>query len=168
MSNEKFCCFTGHRNPAKADLPGLKTKLEQMIESLICQGVSRFLNGGAVGFDALCAEIVLDFKQKNEAVKLVMILPCRDQDKSWSEKDKAAYKDILAAADETIYVSEEYFDGCMKLRNIRLVEESDFCIAYVKRQRSGSAQTMRLAQKKGIPIFNLAVDNPEDSSNKKN
>ena len=160
MSTEKSCAFTGHRKIPKADIPMLKKRLQETIESLINQGVYRYLNGGAVGWDALSASVVLDFKAKNNAVKLIMILPCRNQDEKWSADEKTVYKEILAAADEIVYVSEEYTADCMKKRNIRLIEESDYCIAYMKHQRSGSSQTVRLAKEKGIPVFNLAEDAP--------
>jgi uncharacterized phage-like protein YoqJ len=55
MSTEKTCAFTGHRRLAKADILMLKKKLEETIESLINQGVYRYLSGGAVGWDTLAA-----------------------------------------------------------------------------------------------------------------
>jgi uncharacterized phage-like protein YoqJ len=158
MSTEKTCAFTGHRRLAKADIPVLKKKLEETIESLINQGVYRYLSGGAVGWDTLAAKVILDFKAGNEAIKLIMVLPCRNQDEKWSAEDKAVYKEHLAAADEIVYGSEGYTADCMKKRNIRLVDDSDYCIAYMKHQRSGSSQTVRLAKEKGIPVFNLADD----------
>lgn len=54
--------------------------------------------------------------------------------------------------------SERYYDGCMKGRNARLVELATVCcICYwnVNDKRSGTGQTVRMAQKKGIEIINL-------------
>ena len=56
------CCFTGHRRiPPEAVAP-LRERLEAEIESLIRQGVRYFGAGGALGFDTLAAEAVLDLK----------------------------------------------------------------------------------------------------------
>ena len=156
MSNERVCCFTGHRKIAKAELPSLKNRLVETMEALVKEGVGTFLCGGAIGFDTLGGFAVLELKARYEFMKLVMVLPCREQDKGWTANDKAAYKELLTAADEIIYVSEEYTKDCMKKRNTRLVQDSDFCIAYMKQQRTGTAQTVRLANEKGITVINLA------------
>ena len=85
-----------------------------------------------------------------------MALPCRNQDIKWSQDDKNTYQKLLAFADKIVYVSENYYDGCMEKRNIYLVEHSKFCIAYLKHMRSGTAQTVFIAKKQGLTIFNLA------------
>lgn len=57
-------------------------------------------------------------------------------------------------------VSERYYNGCMKARNARLVElATDYCICYwnPKDFRSGTGQTVHMAQKKGIEVINLFV-----------
>jgi len=127
-----------------------------MIERLIGQDVVYFGCGGALGFDTLAGFAVLDFKEKHEAVKLVMVLPCHNQDEKWAQKDKAAYQKLIDAADKVVYVSERYFDGCMKKRNVHLVEHSDCCVAYLKREDSGTGQTVRLARERGLVVVNVA------------
>ena len=66
-----------------------------------------------------------------------------------------AFCAILAAADETVVLHETYRRGCMRERNAKMVQDADLCIAYVRRRPSGSAQTMQMAEKKGIPVFRL-------------
>jgi uncharacterized phage-like protein YoqJ len=83
------------------------------------------------------------------------VLPCIEQSEKWSETQKNAYDFILAHSDEVIYVSEEYYDGCNKDRNFRLASEADILIAYVSNPYSGSAQTVRMAEKQGKTIYNL-------------
>jgi len=136
-------------------LPTIKQRLNDAIVRLIDQGVVYFGCGGALGFHTLAGFTVLGFKEKFKAVKLVMVLPCHNQDERWTQKDKAAYHELIAAADKTVYVSEQYFDGCMKKRNIHLVEISDYCIAYLKHDRSGTGQTVRLAKERGLTVCNL-------------
>jgi uncharacterized phage-like protein YoqJ len=66
---EKVACFTGHRRIASAELPRLKQCLYETIETLIQQGVTTFLCGGAIGFDTLAGNIVVELKklQHNQA-----------------------------------------------------------------------------------------------------
>lgn len=150
------CCFTGHRQIDKDDLPELRARLTEKIEELIGQGVTSFGCGGAIGFDMLAGFVTLDLKAKYPAVKLIMVLPCREQDAKWSAREKARYQQLLAGADKIVYVSERYYDGCMKARNAHLVENSDHLITYLKRERSGAAQTVRMAKERGLTIHNLA------------
>jgi len=156
MMDEKTCCFTGHSTIPSPELPIITKRLEYVIGRLIGQDVVNYLCGGAVGFDMLAGYTVLDFKEKYEAVKLIMVLPRRNQDARRSEENKAAYQSLLAAADKIIYFSEWYMDGCKKKRNSYLVENSDYCIAYLKHARSGTGQTVRLAEARGLTVFNLA------------
>ncbi len=64
LEREKTCCFTGHRCIPNGSLDNLKRQLKQEIEKLIQQGVIYFGTGGALGFDTLAAEAVLELKKK--------------------------------------------------------------------------------------------------------
>ena len=158
MTENKTACFTGHRIIARGEVSMLKAKLVGAIDSLVNQGYRTYISGGALGWDMLAAAAVLELKDRYPDISLIMMLPCYDQEKGWSERDKAVYKNILAKADELIYVSMTYSNDCMKKRNMQMIKMSDFCIAYVKHQRSGASQTMRLAKEKGIGIINLSQD----------
>lgn len=152
----KVCCFTGHRYIDQSELPELKQRLTATIENLVMQGVVFYGCGGAIGFDMMAGFATLQLKAKYPAVRLVMVLPCRDQDMKWPLSEKDNYKRLLISADKVVYVSEEYFNGCMKKRNAHLVENSDFCIAYLRYAGSGTAQTVRMARDRGLTVFNLA------------
>ena len=118
-------------------------------------GVRTFYCGGAIGFDMLAAREVLRFKATHPDVRLVMLLPCIEQEKRWSLRQRDDYEFILRFADEIVYVSDSYTSGCMKKRNEELVGRSDMLIAYVSRMRSGAGQTLNLANKAGISVYNL-------------
>ena len=70
------CCFTGHRIIPAAVLPGLKEELEQAVREMVDRGVSRFLCGGARGFDTLAAQTVLQLKREYSTLELFLVLPC--------------------------------------------------------------------------------------------
>ena len=118
-------------------------------------GCRNFYCGGAVGFDTLAARQVILFRMSHPDVKLHLLLPCINQDKNWKSSEVRRYEHTLASADTISYVSEEYTKDCMKKRNERLVESCNILIAYVNKEYSGAAQTVRIANKAGVEIYNL-------------
>lgn len=158
VSNMKSACFTGHRN-LSCDIEDLKIRLYNILERAIRNaGIKEFYNGGAVGFDILTAQIILNLRESYPEIKLHLILPCfpEEQSKSWLDEQKTAYFCILEQADSIEQISDFYYDGCIKARNARLVELSDCCFCYWDgRDRSGTAQTIRMAQGKRIMIVNF-------------
>ena len=151
----KTCCFTGHR--IIKITPELVQRLKDAIINLIEQGVTDFYNGGAIGFDMLCAETVIALKAEHSDIKLHMLLPCLPEEhaKRWKKAQIVQYNESLKAADSVTVLSEHYTDDCMKQRNKRLVELADCCICYCNNPRSGTGQTVRMAQEKGINVINL-------------
>lgn len=156
----KSVCFTGHRTIAE-DKETLSARLYTLLVRFVTeQNVTDFYTGGAVGWDALAALTVLKLRESYPKVKLHLVLPCpfEEQSAKWKEAQKTEYLHILGLADSVEQVSDRYYNGCMKARNARLVElASDYCICYwnPKNYRSGTGQTVRMAQKKGIEVINL-------------
>ncbi len=154
----KSVCFTGHRNIKVTQ--ELSNRLYNQLEMLINNGADKFLAGGAIGWDLLCEKTVLKLREKYPHIKLHIIMPCpeNEQTRKWkSDSDKADYHKILLAADYTEICSEHLDNECMKKRNARLVQLTDCCVCcYDKcRQRSGTGQTVRMAEQKGIFIINM-------------
>ena len=156
----KTACFTGHRD-INANISALSSLLCSTLDCLITeQGVTDFYAGGAVGFDTLAADAVLRMREKYPLVKLHLVLPCSnaEQTKDWTAEQVADFNRIIGLADSVEYISDRYYNGCMKDRNARLVElASECCICYwnPKNYRSGTGQTVRMAQRKGIEVINL-------------
>lgn len=150
-------CFTGHRHIT--DFHETTKKLLKLLEKLINEGAEDFYAGGALGFDTLCSLAVINLKYVHPQIRLNLILPCSnaEQTDNWSYEQKSTFQKILSSADSVEYVSDCYTKDCMKLRNARLVEVADGCICYYQgKYISGTGQTVRMAQKKGITIYNLA------------
>ena len=147
------CCFTGHRRIPEEDINKIKNNLTVEIENLINRGIIYFGCGGALGFDTLAAETILKLKEKYNYIRLILVLPCRDQTASWKEKDNLRYENIKTLADKIIYTSENYYDGCMQKRNRHLVDHSCVCVAYVRKTYGGSAYTLKYASKNGVEVI---------------
>ena len=152
----KICCFTGHRKIPENELSNLHKRLQKTVKGLLKQGVTTFYTGGALGFDTLAAQAVLNARRFHPQVKLILALPCRDQAGRWEERDRLLYESIKRRADEVVYVSEQYTRGCMFERNRYMIDHSDICVCYCTSGEGGTAYTVRYAEKKEIPIVNLA------------
>ena len=152
-------CFTGHRK-MKDDEGAISDKLYSLLERLYDEeSISDFYAGGAVGFDTVAAKCVLKLRENHKYVKLHLILPCsnEEQTRNLTASQKNEFNDILKRADSVEYTSPHYYRGCMSSRNKRLVEcAEDCCICYYDSTvKSGTAQTVELAKKKGLKIYDL-------------
>ena len=156
MKNQT-CCFTGHRNLQKNEIAEIEKSLEHELIKLISQGIQYFGSGEALGFDTLAAQTVLKLKKKYPQIKLIMVLPCKEQTKNWCDKDIITYNKILKKADKVVYTSEHYHQSCMHIRNRHLVDHSSHCIAYLNRAKGGTAYTVNYAKQNGLQIINLAT-----------
>lgn len=137
------CCFTGHRVLRKDfDV----TVLEQAVNEAINGGYKTFLTGMANGFDRVCASVLTNLKNKKN-VEIIACVPCRDQDKFFTQKQKEEYDYFLKNADEVIYLSDEYYNGCMQVRNRYMVDNSSLVIAYSKTNFGGTFYTVSYAIK---------------------
>ncbi len=133
----------------------LRADVRAVIEKLYAAGFREFRCGGALGFDTLAALEVLAYRREKEDISLVLMLPCRDQDKAWTPSQKQLYRDILERADEVRVLAEHYYRGCMFVRNRALVDGSECCIAYLTSDRGGTKMTVNYAEKQGINVINL-------------
>lgn len=140
----KTCAFTGHRTLGKDFSP---RKLKSEIKKLILAGVDTFYNGMAMGFDLLAAEKTLELKKKYPQVRLILCIPCYNQERNFSEKDKGRYAAIYKKADKKALLSDVYYRGCMQNRNRYMAERADVLIAYCNKKEGGAAYTVKCFQK---------------------
>ena len=152
----KSCCFTGHRIIPRAEVSTIRGRTALAVLALYHEGYRAFIAGGALGFDTIAAEIVLALKEKYPDILLVLVLPSADQASRWHAAERAHYDAIKERADEVICLAPQYYDGCMQARNRRMVEMSGACIAYMTRPHSGAGQTVRMAEKAGLPVTTVA------------
>ena len=155
MKNQT-CCFTGHRKIPLDQLESVTQRLRDAVIASIKDGYLYFGAGGALGFDTLAAQTVLDLKKDYPQIKLILVLPCKTQTRGWKQEDIEEYNRILKAADKVVYASQDYYNGCMHKRNRHLVDNSSLCICYLTEQTGGTAYTINYARNKGCMIVNLA------------
>lgn len=153
------CCFTGHRKIPLNQLEQLTQRLKDAVIACIQEGYLYFGAGGALGFDTLAAQTVLNLKQQYPDIKLILVLPCKDQADRWNSQDIKEYERIKACADKIVYTADRYYNGCMRKRNRHLVDCSSLCICYLTEQTGGTKYTVDYAIKSGCVIENLAQKN---------
>ncbi len=152
---EKSCFFTGHRIIPLSEFNKVKQSLYDNIISLIeKRDIKYFYAGGALGFDTLAAQAVIDLKKIYD-IKLVLVLPCRDQTARWSKRDVEIYNDILSKCDRYYYITDVYDRGCMLRRNRAMADSCDYCISYLRRNSGGTAYTVRYATENNVKITAL-------------
>ena len=153
---EKTVCFTGHRTIPMLKKWKIERKLKETLEALIDNGYCYFGAGGALGFDTIAAQTVLGLKKKHPEIKLILVLPCKNQTRGWEEKDVSVYEGIIEQADKVVYTQEHYDRGCMFKRNRHLVDNSSVCVAYLTEEKGGTAYTVNYANQKGVKVINIA------------
>lgn len=156
MNKSKVACFSGHRKLPR-DCGELKKQLRAAIISLIEQGVVFFGAGGALGFDMLAEETVLELKSLYPHIKLILVLPCPagQQTLKWNDKQRERYRNIYERADKIKVVSPEYTPDCMLKRNRRLVDNSAHLVCYLRQSTGGTFYTVNYAQEHGLNIIHL-------------
>lgn len=167
MCIHNTCFFTGHRFISEAQKQMLYLPLTQCILQLAEEGIRYFCDGGAVGFDLYCAQTVLLLQRQYRELQLVMTLPCRNQTDKWLNHGEDGlenirlYHFVKSQATAVVYIRDFYQPGCMQERNQFMVDHSCQCITYWNGSyRGGTAQTVRMAKRAGIPIWNLYPRDP--------
>ncbi len=163
MQTEKTVCFSGHRGlPEGKDLELLRKRAEEVVDTAIKERYTTFLVGGAVGWDMLCGELLIRKKTrfalpwKREKITVICIVPFTGQDSRYSAKDRGRYASLLRSCDDVVTLNPRYTDGCYKGRNQYMVDRSSRIITYYDGSfRSGTGQTVRMAERKGLEIINL-------------
>ena len=158
----RACAFTGHRPqklPWRFDetAPGcvaLKETLAAQVAMLIENGYTEFLSGMAPGVDIWAAQIILDLRENNSALKLHCVLPCTAQSAKWSAALRKQYRAILEQADSIIFVNRVDKKNCMLERDRFLVSYASLVLAvYNGERRGGTAATVRYARKLGRELI---------------
>ena len=149
------CCFTGHRDMAENE-DDVRYTVRALIESMIDKGIVEFISGGAVGFDTLCAKLIISMKDEYPDLKLHLALPCHNQERFWSLKQKREYLYIIYNADSVKYVSEHYSRWCMHARNRYMVDNSQYVIAYCRKKSGGAFRTIDYAKKHNKTVVNVS------------
>ena len=165
---ERTACFTGHRprevmafEPLDARCERLTEAFDREVQRLVQQQrVDMFLCGMADGFDLFAAQRLLWLRRMDripQGVCLIAMLPYPGHIRSMPRKRwTEAYQEVLLCAQDALVVSAEYGPEAYKKRNAYMVEHARYVLAFWNHSpRSGTGQTVRMAEKSGRTIVNL-------------
>ena len=172
------CAVTGHRPTrfkfkCKENTSGckrLKKRLYDQFVLLYEKRVRQFYVGGALGVDMWAAEILLRLKERPgfEEVNLIVILPYDGHDVNWDERSKTRMQFIRDHA-RVIVVSNIHDVDSYSKCNRYMIDRADYLVAIydnVKNLRTGTMQTVKYAEDKGVPIIFIHSDTAVISSSK--
>ena len=157
---QQTCCLTGHRVIPPGEEQKIMVRAGNIITKLIREKNVRFFGvGGAVGFDMLAAEYLLDLRERREQqLKIVSVLPWpgwRETD-DWTDDLREREERILRACDKVVYVRDEWEKNVFLLRDRMLVDGSAWCVSYCNRLRTGTSYTVRYAMEHGVKVMNAS------------
>ncbi|MGN0814835.1 MAG: SLOG family protein [Candidatus Coproplasma sp.] len=146
------CALTGHRNlNGDLDFNLLERALKNLIET---RGVTTFYNGMAKGFDLESAKIIIKLKEEYD-LKLIACVPCRGQERAFSDSEKLDYYYVLSKCDDVKILSDYYYTGCMQARDRYMVDHASVVLAFLRECSGGTYYTVSYAEKKGKELFIL-------------
>ena len=147
------CCFTGHR-PEKlmASESVIKAALAGEIDLAIRDGFTTFISGVARGVDLWAAELVLDRRAGNPAIKLICASPYKGFERRWSAEWQSLYTSVMARADLIRFIGSGHTRSIYQTRNEWMVDRSARVIAVFNGESGGTMNTIQYAQKTGIQV----------------
>lgn len=176
-------CVTGHRekfikpyrnNPAYFDTTctALKLMLERYIEIVMEKGYTTLISGLAEGVDLWAAERVLLRKRFDKDCRLIGVMPYLKHSAAFSEENMNLLRLVERHSDLLITTCDKrnmtygknstpYTDpNVYKRRNYYIVDNSSIVIAFCSDDNlhSGTAQTVRYAQRLNRPVFSFGIE----------
>lgn len=189
MKKENTVCFSGYRpdkfgfllNENDLNYVNLINNLNAEIKELYFKGYRNFIYGGALGFDIIAAEAVVNLKSKSKSVEksngnnlkkefgknskkekplfedinLFLYKPYPEQEKSFGEEWKNRYTSLLPFCKKIKLISSGYYNGCFHKRNRQMVDDSSVLVTFYTGIAGGTKATYNYALKSGTEIINL-------------
>lgn len=156
------CCFTGHRpGKLRQNESTVKSALNSAIDEAIGRGFTTFITGMAQGTDIWAAEIVLEKRRTNPALKLICALPHPNFEKPWRSDWQTRFSEVLRTADLQRTIEPAYARCSYQKRNIWMVDHSALLIAVFNGEPGGTLNTIRYAQQRHVEIMYADMESEE-------
>lgn len=154
-NKDRTCCFTGHRVIPNEAKESLSLKVKDAVLEMYERGYRTFVGGGAIVFDTLAELTVIGLRSVYDDMKLVLAVPCANQDERWNFTQRAVYERVKKACDEVIVLHDTHTPGCMHERNDLMVDMSSACIAFYSGHPGGTRYTVEKCRDNGLYVVNL-------------
>ena len=148
INSAKTCAVTGNRYIEK---PFNGNLLKETFLNIIALGYDTILIGMSVGFDTECFHALEKIRiEKN--IRIIACIPCENQAEKFTENQKTEYNRMISVADGKIYTGKEYTPKCMQIRNVFMVDNCSLLLAYMKKEKGGTVNTVNYAKRKKVRI----------------
>ncbi len=162
---KNIVCLSGHRpkslpwgyNENMYCCKVFKEDLEKIFINAIEYGIHTFLTGMAEGFDMIATEILIKLKEKYKHIRIIAVIPCKNQEAKWRFSQQIRYRRILRKCDNKIVLLNQYEKDCMIEGNKYMILRSEFCIACWNGNPSGTGKAVQFAMenKKRVRIIDI-------------
>lgn len=142
-----MCCFFGHGDAPQYIAPQIEAAVEKLIQSKMA---NEFLVGNQGQFDRMALAVLRSMKERYPQITYRVVLPYMPK----SGDTGSGYADGETLLPEGIECVHPRY--AISWRNKWLVEQSDLVICYVTHSWGGAVQFVKLAERKGKEIINLA------------
>ncbi|EIK40176.1 hypothetical protein HMPREF1055_00912 [Bacteroides fragilis CL07T00C01] len=154
IDNTKSAAFTGHRTNRIGQIGILHVVAE--IRRLYFLGYRDYYTGMAEGFDLLAGQAVVLLKKVHPDIRLIAVIPFRQQSSRYTESTRTLYNRLLQSADKVVVLSETYYNGCFHRRNDYLLNHADTLIAcWDGQSHGGTYYTVNKARMTNRTIINI-------------
>ncbi len=154
-------CFSGHRPeklPAGTLLHILQSLVYTEIRIAVMQGADRFYCGMAQGTDLFAADVVLAFRRTHPNLRLIAVRPFPAQGAGLTGDALYHYRAVLHEADEIVTVCPSFSKDAFRRRNLYMVSHAQRLIALLTDPRSGTGQTVRMAERMGLDVRRISPE----------
>lgn len=114
---DKTCCFTGHRIIPPGEESKILIRVRHRLIPLIQSGITYFGVGGALGFDTMMADLLLELKKENSRMRIIEVLPFEGYRAKWTPEQQLHAKNLDRQMDKIVYVSKEPSRGAYLARD---------------------------------------------------
>lgn len=150
--------------PFPEDSPSYKTlelMLWRSVSAHVDAGYDTFICSVSQGMSIVLGEILASIKgSRLSKLKLICVIPFREQAQKWDDAWRTRYDRLLHHADKVIEVSCGYQTGCYQKQSRFVCDACDALLAvYDETDRGRTAYAVGYAQRHGKPV---EIINPYD------
>lgn len=152
--------FFGHRRIA--DPLTVDRRLDTLIRRLLLEkSFVEFLVGRDGDFDQLVSSAIHRAKRtvRDDNSSLVWVLPYVTAEYRNNAESYDKYYDEVEICE---VAAGSHYKAAFQARNRSLVDRSDLVVSWIEHNSGGAYQTMRYAQKQGVPYINLYDERLEE------
>lgn len=191
MANREYAvCFSGHRpknifhdkpydERRRQDYQKIVDRLTRFVLSMVDMGYTRFVTGGAQGFDQLAFWAVHNVKKEHPYIKNIVYIPFQGQERCWAKTglfSQHEYAQMIRLADEVKVcvkdIDTQDFKQTVRAlmhRNECMVNDTDYVLGQYGddswqdyKTKGGTAACLRYAKKLNKPIQVMDTDSLAD------